>query len=110
MMPIAAFTSDGFTAAAAISISASSSRSRASRKIASCGATDAASDAFASSRKARASTLAFVLAPAAMFIRSGRLARARRLRRQPEHLARVGRRGDLPAEFFDDVARLLDHP
>src|SRR3954471_4652247 len=108
-MPIAAFTSDGLTAAAAISTSASSSRSRPSGNVVGRGSTACASLAFALSRRTRASILAFVLVLVAMFMRSSRLARARCLRRQAQHFAALGRRRYLPAELLDDVARLLDH-
>src|SRR3954453_17195942 len=108
-MPIAAFTSDGLIAAAAISINASSSRSRAIRKIDSCGFTEPASGAFACKRNTRASTLVRAAVAAAIFIRSGCLAGARGLRGQPEHLARLGRSRDLPAELLDNVAGFLDH-
>src|SRR5436305_12593191 len=109
-MPIAAFTSDGLTAAAAISTNASSSRSRASRNADSCGSTESMSGAFACKRNARVFTLVFAARAAARLIRRSRcLARARRLRGQTEHLARLGWRRDLAAKLLDDIARFLHH-
>src|SRR5947209_20551552 len=108
-MPIAAFTSDGLTPAAAISTSASSSRSRFSRNVAIRGSTDCASDALAGKRKTRASTPVRAAVAAAMLIPSGRLARTRRLRGETQHFARLRRRRYLPAELLNDVARLLHH-